>query len=235
MIPRLIHQTAKNTNISEEWTCYQTKVKALHPDWTYHLWTDEDNLDLVATRFPQYHETYVGLPRNIMRADTIRYMLMYAFGGMYLDLDYEMLKSFTPLSGRVVLPRESENKDRIRLGNSIFASEPGHPFWEAVLEELKATAPGPNVFVEEDDILHITGPMLLTRVYHKHFANDPEIHIPSLEEFNPEIPGDDTAYKKLTSTGVAFGIHHCTGSWRALTLPQRIWNKLVRFLKLAQK
>ena len=94
MIPRIIHQTAKTENIPDQWRAYQDTVKSLHPSWEYRLWTDEANLALVSQSAPQWLQLYTALPRNIMRADMIRYIILQLVGGLYLDLDYEMFPAF---------------------------------------------------------------------------------------------------------------------------------------------
>lgn len=43
-----------------------------------------------------------------MRADAIRYLLLYQLGGLYLDLDYEMLSPFDLRHHAVVLPLETD-------------------------------------------------------------------------------------------------------------------------------
>ena len=53
-----------------------------------------DNLAFVKSEYPDFVDVFVGLPKNIMRADVIRYLLMDKLGGLYLDTDYEMLKPF---------------------------------------------------------------------------------------------------------------------------------------------
>ncbi len=103
MIPKLIHQTAKTRDLPADCLEYVEQLKRLHPDWTYKLWTDEDNLEFVTREFPEFLETYQAFPRNIMRADVIRYLIMYRLGGFYLDTDYEMLKPFDLCDREIVL------------------------------------------------------------------------------------------------------------------------------------
>lgn len=56
------------------------------------------------SEFPEFYSVYNGLPKSICRADVIRYLIMFKIGGLYLDLDYEMLKPFDLLDHAVVLP-----------------------------------------------------------------------------------------------------------------------------------
>ena len=43
MIPKIFHQTWKDANIKDEYLPFAKKLKEVHPDWEYKLWTDIDN------------------------------------------------------------------------------------------------------------------------------------------------------------------------------------------------
>jgi mannosyltransferase OCH1-like enzyme len=229
MIPRILHQTAKSAVVPEKWRPLQERLRELHPDWEYHLWDDEANLALLTRRRPDLLPCYESMPRPIMRADMIRYVYMDLFGGLYLDTDYEFLKPFDLGEKTIVLPRESEDDQPLRLGNSVFASVPGHPFWKAVLLDLKNNPPGARSDFDEDQVILLTGPGFLTRVFHEKFVGDPSVHIPRKNEFNPPIPREDRAYKALVRAGEAYGIHYCFGSWRVLSLKDRVVRKLKKW------
>lgn len=46
------------------------------------LWTDDDNLKLVQSYFPWLEDTFLELPGPIYRADLVRNLYMYMFGGL---------------------------------------------------------------------------------------------------------------------------------------------------------
>ena len=66
---KIIHQTWKTNIVPEAWKESQDKWQELYPDWEYKLWTDEDNLNLIKSDFPQYLEQYNNYQYNIQRAD----------------------------------------------------------------------------------------------------------------------------------------------------------------------
>ena len=84
-IPKIIHQTWKTREVPEGFQHWQQTVLDHHPDWEYRLWNDEDARTLVATHYPQDLTLYDAMPRNIMRADMMRYYIMDQVGGFYMD------------------------------------------------------------------------------------------------------------------------------------------------------
>jgi mannosyltransferase OCH1-like enzyme len=49
-VPKLIHQTWKNSEIPEKWQKAHDSCIKLHPDYEYRLWTDSDGLKFVKVR-----------------------------------------------------------------------------------------------------------------------------------------------------------------------------------------
>jgi mannosyltransferase OCH1-like enzyme len=230
MIPKLIHQTAKTADLPENLRVYQRKVQALHPDWTYKLWTDDDNLALMRDELPEYLDVYTRLPKNIMRADMIRYAILYRRGGLYLDTDYEMLKPYDLLTHGCVLPVETPGdfEPNGRLGNAILASSPGHLFFKAVLDELRANPP---LTVDPDDggrsVLMTTGPHFISEVLHRlSGCEQMNIFLPHKELFHPNTPRNPREYQAILDRGSAYGVHHCAGSWREYTFRQLLRQKV---------
>jgi inositol phosphorylceramide mannosyltransferase catalytic subunit len=228
MIPRILHQTAKTADIPPRWQGLQAAARALHPGWEYRLWTDEDNLRLVAGTSAHLLSVYTALPRNIMRADFVRYLILDKCGGMYFDFDYEFFKPFDLLDHHIVLPRESDDDRELYLGNCIMASEPGHPFWTIALEELEKGVAALGREPLEDEITTLTGPGLMTRAYRICLSRGEEMLVPLRGLFHPVTPSNDGEYRALRDAKTSYGVHHCDGTWRATTVAQRIRRKLSR-------
>ena len=212
MIPHLIHQTWKDKDIPKKWLAFQQKVISLNPGWKYQLWTDEDNDVFVREHYPDFYEIFNGFSRNIMRADVIRYLIMYRLGGVYLDLDYEMLQPFDFENHSLVLPKNrsiSYGDPEDELGNCIFASEPGHPFWKDVIADLKNNPP---IVTDYSQIVEATGPRLLTRIHRSQQYEN--ICLPERMVYHPPSPNNRRDVRKIKENGVSLGIHHPWGSWK---------------------
>ncbi len=216
-IPKLLHQTWKTADFPEKWSVFRDKMIMLHPGWEYKLWTDEDNDEFVRREFPDFYEIFAGFSLGIMRADVIRYLLMYRLGGIYLDLDYEFLKPFDFEDASLVLP---QNRSRSRgdsvdsIGNAVFASVPGHEFWKDVIEDLKYNPPRVK---DRTEVVGATGPHFLSRIYERKLYQD--ILVTDRMLFHPPSPRTEDEYLAIVNNGISYGIHHGWGIWKKRYTP----------------
>jgi hypothetical protein len=153
--------------------------KTHNPDYKYIIWDDDDNRRFVEENFKWFLPTYNAYDVEIKRADAIRYMFLYTYGGIYADLDFECLKPFDTLLKKyqnydIILGEmqtdsllgksksESEWHLSNNIPNAIMISKPGCSFWIKVLERMivKASASGEKGRPENQ-----TGPVVLKEVY----------------------------------------------------------------------
>lgn len=216
MIPRLIHQTWRTIEIPEKWKPFVEKVQELNPGWSYKLWTDKENLDFVKNEFPEFFPIFFALPRPILKADIIRYLLMYKLGGVYLDLDYEVLRPFDFGNNSLILSKEESGPFSKRsFTNCILASVPGHNFWADVINDLQKNPP----FVPDHTLVEeATGPIFLSRIYHQKSYSD--IYTPDRIYYLPQWDNKETDFEKIRNNGISIGIHHGWGTWRRSTIKE---------------
>lgn len=167
--PKHIFQTWKSkTDIPENMDYWSSTWKLHNPHYTYTLWDDADNLAFVKKEFPWFLPTYEGYDREIKRADAIRYMFLYRFGGIYADMDFECLKPFDELLEKfegydIILGSMESDGNPWNISNSIpnaiMISKPGCEFWIRLLELLVKKSKG-TYRVEE-----ATGPIVLKECY----------------------------------------------------------------------
>lgn len=170
--------------------------KRLCKDWEFKLY-DKYDIEVALSKIEKkYSVVYNKLPRNIAKADMARYVLAYVYGGFYLDLDvelkvalddifdeypnYDMIliadkwnEPFDVCKPSLIQHYEEFKNTTPRVCNYAFYSEKGHPFLLKVLDTL-------CYFVEKSDykqmsdcdVIWMTGPDLLTYVYHKFKFNN---------------------------------------------------------------
>lgn len=98
MIPKNIHQIwlqgedHLRKNKPKLWrNAYH--VKEFFDDCNYHLWED-DEIREVMKEDPALLSVYDSIDIKAAKADVARYFLVYTFGGVYLDMDFEPFENF---------------------------------------------------------------------------------------------------------------------------------------------
>lgn len=141
-IPKIIMQTWKTNEVPEHWKPSPESIKEYMSDWTHILMTDEDNRRLVADNFPDFLPYYDAFPYPIQRADAVRYVFAYLYGGVYMDLDLKLNQSladyFTADSELYIVTSGNIGS---YITNSFFASQPGCKVFLDMIEHMKKPAP----------------------------------------------------------------------------------------------
>lgn len=222
MIPKLIHQLWKTTDVPESFAYWQKSWINMHPDYKYKLWTNEDIENFIHDQCYEIQELFYDYDENICRFDLARYLILQKFGGLYVDLDFECIHSHHKfLEGHQLMMglepethAQMKKAERTRIKtivcNAWLASIPNHPFWSHLLDHLKSVR-------NKNDVLDLTGPFALTYAVSK-FASKNISIIPS--KFIYPIDKESCLNGKVQDleffdkkTSGSFAIHHCAGTW----------------------
>ncbi|KAK9369793.1 nucleotide-diphospho-sugar transferase [Lipomyces kononenkoae] len=174
VMPKIIHQSWMTDELPSKFEIWSRSCREKNPDWEWVLWTDEDNLNLVKKYFPWFLKYYQALPAEIYRADVVRNMYMYVYGGIYADLDTECLRPADDLfesfnittvsylsslnmsyssdanTKKAFFGRMGTDEDFVHsIPNAWMAATPGHPFFllplESVMNKMNGVIPGGSV------------------------------------------------------------------------------------------
>jgi len=135
MIPKLIHYSwFSNDPLPASVVKYIEGWKALLPDYKFLLWDSE--------KLREVNNTFANEAASVKKwafaADYIRIFAVYTYGGIWLDTDIELHKSFDPfLSHRMFIGSEFRAHDVPKkrvLGSHCFGAEAGHPFLRDCLD-----------------------------------------------------------------------------------------------------
>lgn len=93
MIPKIVHYCwLSNEPIPDNMKCCMASWKEVLPDYEFMLWDFK--------RFPKHQSKWVSDAfdnrKFAFAADYIRLYALYNYGGIYMDMDVEVLKTFTP-------------------------------------------------------------------------------------------------------------------------------------------
>ncbi len=169
MIPKILHRMwldktiTNNEHVPQKYDRFIKSFSDHNPELTVMFW----NMDKVKKLFDynpeiaKYKETWINLPHHIQKCDMARFIIMYLYGGIYVDLDFMCYKNLSPLLNRDLLlvfePVEHSEiwHDPIeaRLYNGFIGSVPKHQFWldwlDFIVASLKKTS----------DVMYTTGPV----------------------------------------------------------------------------
>lgn len=63
----------------------------MNPGYTLEIYDNRRVDNFLGTLYPQYIPLYWSMPRYAWKADLIRYLLLYEYGGFYLDIDAKLM------------------------------------------------------------------------------------------------------------------------------------------------
>lgn len=134
MIPKTIHQIhmgdSKLTSKEIEW---QQTWKQHNPHWKHVMWTDAKIAkDLKIT----HQDIFDDCKSYSEKSDVLRFEILYQYGGLYIDTDFECLKSIDSLfiDSEIVIYRES-HKD---VCGAFFAARKHNPHVKKLIDALPA-------------------------------------------------------------------------------------------------
>lgn len=89
-----------------------------HPGWLFKTWDVRSARELAARDFPFMLAAFDSYHHPVQRADAARWMVLYQYGGVYLDTDVECFADVGPsLAGRdLVLNCEGRPGERDAIG-----------------------------------------------------------------------------------------------------------------------
>jgi mannosyltransferase OCH1-like enzyme len=89
-------QTWKSLDVPKEWIecTISLQQSLIGTKWKYIFITDDEMYAFVQHKFPHLLNKVKQLPYGVQRADVLRYLWLYAYGGIYIDMDYKIQKSF---------------------------------------------------------------------------------------------------------------------------------------------
>jgi hypothetical protein len=144
-IPQVVHQTWRECGLAPVHAAWRGRCIRMMLNFTWLLWTDANNRQLVEEHFSDLLPLFDAFDVGIKRVDAARYLYLYLFGGIYMDLDVTCLRPLTKLpltAGKAIFAfqynvtslhtnKSSTNPDERRhdqVANAFMAAPPAHPF-----------------------------------------------------------------------------------------------------------
>ncbi len=192
LIPRVFHHIWLGSPLPDQFREYIDTWRKHHPHWEFKLWTD-DNLFILTNQ-----EQFDAASSRAQQSDIARYEILFRFGGVYLDTDFECNKCIDPLL--LGLTGFAAEEDANVIATGVIGSQAGHPLLGQVIEAI------PEWFARTRNPVESTGPVLFT-----HFAR-------GRTDFKAF---DRTVFYPVHYSGTrwtdpkhAYAVHHWAHSWK---------------------
>lgn len=159
LIPKRIHRIWIGSPLPDKEREFgETWIKN-HPDWEYYLWTDTE-IELLGLINKAAYDASKNWGE---KSDIARYEILFRFGGLYVDTDFECLHPFD------IFHHSCEFYAGMDYGvgmccnvfNGLIGSIPGHPILKRCIEAIHSYSLHEKYDI--DAIMVRTGPFLLTR------------------------------------------------------------------------
>ena len=215
-IPKIIHQiwTQGCNKIPEKYKNYTDGWKAKEAEgYQYMCWSDESLIDLIKKYDPSLVEVYTYFELPQQRSDLGRYLLLYIYGGFYIDMDIEASEQ----SLDILIDK---NKIATSLGGfsgvrqSFIGSVSNHPLFKNLIDHIKNSFK--RKWYEYLDVLYVqrtTGGMIYKTLLEKN-KND-VYEIPNDIVYYCESIDDCFVSKKMCA------MMHFEKSWNIFLYIQR--------------
>lgn len=208
LIPKIFHQIWLGGELPAQYTSLQMSWIELHPAWKFILWVNDKKNKSKGTwvnsleeleekllvdeysghilvchidNFKLHNEKFFNESKNYgQQSDIARYEILYHFGGIYIDTDFECLKTFDILNHAynfftAMMPLENYSV----LANGIIGSIAQHPILKTCINNISnqwdlMRSTTLNKF---EKILHTTGPILFQNAFYSYQirTNDPKL------------------------------------------------------------
>ncbi|GEQ72748.1 hypothetical protein JCM33374_g6436 [Metschnikowia sp. JCM 33374] len=148
-----------------------------NPGFVHELFNDDTSFATVKhlySHIPEVIEAYEALPEVVLRMDFFRYLILFARGGVYADVDTMPLQPVpnwipenveaTELGLIISVGMESTDKNwrselhrRLEFGQFIIQSKPGHPILREIIAQITDITLNKKRGLKEGERLSLNG------------------------------------------------------------------------------
>lgn len=231
--PKTIHQIwlQGKDRIPDKFLPNIDKIKRYHKTWNYILWDDVMIIKLLRMN-KTWIDVYYKLTFLHQKVDYARYIILYVFGGVYIDIDVMILKPFDTLIDKfknydLIVSRVNLNRVEsiiysgkyMCINNGIIISKRRTNIMRKIIEQVNNNHSCKILSMKFHCISNTTGPNMFTDIILKNAGEKIKILDPQYLE--PQILGTGGI------TQDTYAIHHHEGSW----LDKRIKSLAILYFK----
>ena len=159
MIPKVIYQTWKTKNLPPSCIDIKNNIQKLNPEYKILLYEDKDIDDFIKYNFDEYtYNSFLQLNVGAAKADFWRYCILYKYGGIYLDIDSNIIRPLNELiqeDDQCIITREQSSGHFVQW---FMIFEKNHPILLNLINQCCRNITNKTT----NDIIYLTGPGAFT-------------------------------------------------------------------------
>ena len=166
VVPAILHHIViGNIDLNERPTWISARDACLkwHPNYEYRFWNDSSAEQLIREKYPSFLDTWNSYTYPIQRADSLRYLVLYHYGGIFLDMDLHCRRSLGPLRRFDFV---SPSAYPVGISNGFLMTSARHPFFKALVDQLPLF--NRNFLLPYATVMFSTGCMYISAQYALH-------------------------------------------------------------------
>lgn len=146
------------------------KIKNLHPSWEYKLWTSND----IESYNLKNRRLYDAIDNLGGKSDIARYEILFNEGGIYMDTDFDMVKSFDELTNVDFFIGTGE-VSQPEVFNGLMGCCKNNTILKNVIDELHKISDAE--LSNGCDVMSTTGPYFFSKIFFDYIKNNPDASV----------------------------------------------------------
>lgn len=157
-IPKIIHHIWIGSPVPDKVNKLRKTWIKYHPDWEHKLWTEKEILDFGLKNINLYNQA-----KNYgEKSDIARYEILYRFGGLYIDTDFECFQAFDIFHETCSFYAGVAYNNEVEIFNGLIGASPNSIILKHCIESIKRP---PGSTDTTWSILLRTGPFFFTKCF----------------------------------------------------------------------
>lgn len=162
-IPNIFHYIWLGGELPELYSENIKDWKNKNPEFEIKIWNDLA-VESAIKEIGCFQDLYKSATNVGMKSDIARYVILYQYGGIYMDTDFLCLSSdFKELNKKHSFYTGLSYDQEVCFFNGFFACSKNHPIMLTCLSNINLNTYS-HISCEQTRTLHQTGPMMFTRV-----------------------------------------------------------------------
>ena len=226
MIPRLLnHVWPGNDEFRPKFHAWRASWMRFNPDYSFRFW-NLDNLpfDLMTpacARIIKSNLCYVS------KGDLIRHIVIYLYGGIYVDTDMECIKNFDPLLKCSAFVGEG-NLSKYEIPNAVMACEKGNAMFGEIIDVIAESIINNWEIWNDPKRLYKEADGSMQQLSRQYFKKNKNCVVYPTEYFYPFDYDTPMEERRKTDLSRSFAVHHWNGTDPVLGWAQQGNSKIIK-------